>query len=128
MIIGFSSDIGQETTGIVLGPAIYGDFSLAGVCLTYTSDPITLRKIVPGFNSFSRQVGEEVHEALIDLLEQGKIRTFIGQTYSFADVPDALTDQENRKTVGRTVIRMADSGGGSEEECHGKGSVFRETS
>ena len=60
-----------------------------------------------GFNSFPRSVGEEIHEDLLALLDAGRIRPIVGRVVEFEGIPAALEDLESRRTLGKTVARVA---------------------
>jgi NADPH2:quinone reductase len=83
----------------------FGSYSVCGVMLSYTSDPV-LARTATGFNITPRAVGEAVHAQLLDLLAAGSIRPVVGQEIDFADLPAALDAMEERKTVGRVVVHL----------------------
>ena len=104
MIIGFASAIEAEDEPTVTPRSLcFGNVSIGGVLLSYRIDP-TIAKRAAGFNVVPRSVGDEIQRSLEALLAAGKIRPVIGKTVSFAEVPTALDDMEDRKTVGRTVV------------------------
>ncbi len=106
LIAGFSHDI-QLEDGHYLTPRAmaYGNFSLVGVCLVYVNDPIGTRRTL-GFNWPSRAEGQAAHATILELLRTGKIRTSVGRELAFADIPAALEQMEQRRTVGRLVVRV----------------------
>lgn len=55
-----------------------------------------------------RRIHAETHAALLELLEAGRYRPLVSRCVAFEDVPDALTDLAQRRTVGRVVVRVAD--------------------
>jgi NADPH2:quinone reductase len=104
IIIGFASAIEAEDEPTVTPRALcFGNVSIGGVLLSYRNDP-TIAKRATGFNVTPRSVGDEIQRSLVALLEAGRIRPVIGRTVSFAEVPAALDEMEDRKTVGRTVV------------------------
>ena len=104
MMIGFASAIAAEDEPTVTPRSLcFGNVSIGGVLLSYRTDP-TIAKRAAGFNVVPRQVGDEIQRSLETLLAEGKIRPVIGRTVSFAEVPAALDDMEDRKTIGRTVV------------------------
>ena len=104
MIIGFASAIEAEDEPTVTPRSLcFGNVSIGGVLLSYRIDP-TIAKRAVGFNVVPRSVGDEIQRSLEALLAEGKIRPVIGRTVSFADVPAARDDMEDRKTNGRTVV------------------------
>ena len=104
-IIGFSGGIEAEEQPFVTPRALcFGNFSVGGVLLAYTSHPEVARRAT-GFNITPRAVGEELHAGLIDLLGSGRIRPVVGATVGCEELPAALQAMEERRTVGRTVVR-----------------------
>jgi NADPH:quinone reductase-like Zn-dependent oxidoreductase len=103
VLAGFSGGIEAEDTGIVPRPILFGNFDLCGVMLSYRTDPLSVKR-VSGFNLFSRADGERVHAHLVELLDAGRIRTVVGRTAPWAELPAELTRLANRETVGRTVL------------------------
>jgi NADPH2:quinone reductase len=103
--VGFNDDPESGLTGRPLRKVSMGNFSVLGVMLGYTEMPIALRKF--GINTFPPEVGQEVHRALLALVAAGSIRPVIGRRISMSEVADALTDHEQRRTTGRTVVDVA---------------------
>jgi len=100
--VGFNDDPESGLTGRPLRKVAMGNFSVLGVMLGYTEMPLPLRKF--GINTFTPDVGQEVHQALLALVAAGSIRPVIGRRVSMAEVAGALTDHEERRTSGRTVV------------------------
>jgi NADPH2:quinone reductase len=100
--VGFNDDPESGLTGRPLRKVSMGNFSILGVMLGYTNMPLALRKF--GINTFPPDVGQEVHQALLALVAAGSIRPTIGRRISMPEVADALTDHEQRRTTGRTVV------------------------
>jgi NADPH2:quinone reductase len=100
--VGFNDDPESGLTGRPLRKVAMGNFSVLGVMLGYTEMPLPLRKF--GINTFAPEVGQEVHQALLALVAAGSIRPVIGRRISMAEVAGALTDHEERRTSGRTVV------------------------
>ena len=59
-----------------------------------------------GFNPFTRADGDQVHQALVDLIAAGKIRPHVGRVVSMDEAGPALDDHEQRRSIGRTVVRI----------------------
>jgi NADPH2:quinone reductase len=53
-----------------------------------------------------RRIHDETHEALLGLLEAGRYRPAVDRCVPFEDVPEALTDLAERRTMGRVVVRI----------------------
>lgn len=101
---GFADDDLNGFTGRPLRPSCAGNFSIIGVMLAWGGNQIIpdLRRM--GFNMFERRTAEEVHNQLVQWLDQGKIRSVLQRSVSLAEAPQALADQEERRTIGRTVV------------------------
>ena len=103
VLAGFSGGIAAEDTGIVPRPIIFGNFDLCGVMLSYRSDPAVAKR-ASGFNLFSRADGERVHAHLVDLLDAERIRTVVGRTAPWTELPTELARLASRATIGRSVL------------------------
>jgi len=55
-----------------------------------------------------QRIHAETHDALLGLWESGRYRPTITRTVAFDDVPAALTDLAERRTMGRVVVRVAE--------------------
>ena len=106
LIVGFASGIEAEEIATVTPRRLcFGNYSVSGVLLSYTSDPIAVRRAT-GFNVTPRSVGDAVHARLNELIDAGAIRPMIGREVDFAELPEALDAMEDRATMGRVVIRV----------------------
>jgi len=106
ILAGFASGIEQEDEGLVPRPVLFGNCSLVGVCHAYVDDPVVFKQMTGGFNFPAHRDGEALHAELLSLFAAGKIRPIVGQEVAFADLPAALDAMEQRRTVGRTVVRL----------------------
>jgi NADPH2:quinone reductase len=106
MTVGFASGIeAEEIAWVTPRQLCFGSVSVGGVMLSYTSFPDAARAM-SGFNIAPRSVGESIQTGLVELLDRGAIRPVIGRVVDFADLPAALDDMEERRTIGRTVVRL----------------------
>jgi NADPH2:quinone reductase len=106
LVAGFSSGIEAGEAGLPMRPVAKGNFSLVGVMLAYLDASIPgLRDA--GFSPWPRAVGEEVHADLVRLLAEGRIRPIVGRRAGFDAVPEAYTELEERRTLGRSVIDVS---------------------
>jgi NADPH:quinone reductase len=103
--VGFNDDPESGLTGRPLRKVSMGNFSVLGVMLGYNEMPIELRRF--GINTFPPAVGQEVHRALLALVADGSIRPYIGRRIAIGEVAAALTDHEQRRTMGRTVVDLS---------------------
>jgi NADPH:quinone reductase len=106
ILAGFASGIEQEDEGLVPRPVLFGNFSLVGVCHAYVDDPVVFKRMT-GFNFPAHRDGEELHRELLALFAAGRLRAVVGQEVPFAELPAALEAMEQRRTVGRTVVRLS---------------------
>jgi NADPH2:quinone reductase len=105
LIVGYASDITNDGAPVPMQPAIYGNFSLLGVCLAYALDPLATR-LTMGLNWPTRADGLHSHRSILELMRAGKIRTVVTSEVAFDDLPEAMERQERRETMGRTVVRV----------------------
>ena len=109
MIIGFASGIeAEERPWVTPRTFCFGNFSVGGVLLSYSSDPAAARRL-SGFNITPRAIGDRVQARLVGLLGAGLIHPVIGGRVAFADLPMALEEMEQRRTIGRIVVDVAAS-------------------
>lgn len=102
---GFADDEENGFTGQPLRPLCSANFSILGVMLSYISHmPPEIREF--GFNMFTRDVGDEVHSALLDLYASGKIKPVLSRTVGIDQAARSLEEQEKRLTTGRTVVTL----------------------
>jgi len=110
LIVGYAQDIANDGAPLSPAPSVYGNFSLMGVCLAYTPDPIAMRAAT-GMNLPTRAHGLDAHEKILALISAGKMRTVVTSEVSFEELPQAMERQERRETMGRTVVRVAPESG-----------------
>jgi NADPH2:quinone reductase len=103
--VGFADDPENGMSGRPLRMACIGNFSIVGVMVAWVEaiDP-GMRRF--GFNPFGRDVAEEVHGRVLDLLAAGRIRPHVGRRVPMGEAPAALSDHEHRRSVGRTVVEL----------------------
>jgi len=105
LLVGYAEDIRNDGALLSPQPAIYGNFSLCGVCLAYAADPLATR-LTLGLNWPARSEGLKAHRRILELLRAGKVRTVVTSEVSFDELPAAMERQERRETMGRTVVRV----------------------
>ena len=105
VLAGFASGIGAEDQGMVPRPILFGNFSLVGVCLAYVDDPLAVKAAV-GSNFLSRADALALHEQVLGLVASGAVRPLVGLDVPFEELPAALDAMEQRRTVGRVVVRV----------------------
>jgi NADPH2:quinone reductase len=68
------------------------NYTLVGVCMG------------SGYGPSLPEIERQTHDALMTLLEQGRYRSLVSRTICFAEVPAALGDLAERRTMGRVVV------------------------
>jgi NADPH2:quinone reductase len=106
VLVGFSSGAEGQDEGIVPRPVIYGNFSLHGVCLGYVENPTVVKRLTNGFNFPSRRLGESIHEQLLALVRAGHVLPVVGLELGFDSLLEGLEALEQRRTVGRVIVRV----------------------
>jgi NADPH2:quinone reductase len=105
LAVGFTDDDENGMTGRPLRMASIGNFSVVGVLGAWVDDlDPGMRRF--GFNPFTRADGDEVHQALVDLIAAGRIRPHVGRVVAMDEAGAALDDHEQRRSIGRTVVRI----------------------
>jgi NADPH:quinone reductase len=106
LAVGFADDDENGMTGRPLRMACIGNIDIIGVMLAWVDsvDP-GMRRF--GFNPFGRDTADEVHTDLLRLVDEGKIRPYVGRRVAMEDAGHALDDHEARRSMGRTVVVIA---------------------
>jgi NADPH2:quinone reductase len=106
--VGFNADPQSGFTGKPLRRVSMGNFSVLGVILAYNEESVAMRRfgVVPN----PPEVGREVHQALRSLVSDGSIRPYIGRRITIDQVAAALEDEDQRRTLGRTVVDLSQPG------------------
>ncbi len=105
VLAGFASGIEAEDEGMVPRPILFGNFSLVGVCLAYVDDPLAVKAAV-GSNFLARAGALALHDQILELVASGAVRPLVGLDVPFEELPAALDAMEQRRTVGRIVVRV----------------------
>ena len=80
------------------------NISLCTVLLAYADDAMSeFLKDGMGWNFVPAALGEEITNEIVAQVEQGKIKPAIGKVIAFEDIPQALQDLGDRKTIGKVV-------------------------
>jgi NADPH2:quinone reductase len=100
--VGFNADPQSGFTGKPLRRVSMGNFSVLGVILAYNEESVPMRQfgVVPN----PPEVGRQVHQAICSLVSDGSIRPYIGRRITADQVAAALQDEDQRRTLGRTVV------------------------
>ena len=105
LAVGFADDDANGMTGRPLRMACIGNIDVVGVMVAWVDsiDP-GMRRF--GFNPFGRDVADEIHDDLLRLAAEGKIRPVVGRRVGMEDAGRALDEHEERRSVGRTVVEI----------------------
>lgn len=104
--LGFTGDPEAGMSGHPLRMVGIGNFSVVGVLSAWVEhvDPM-LRRF--GLHPFLRETGDQVHAALLEWVAAGTVRPHVGRVVSLEEAPAALADHQHRRSIGRTVVRIA---------------------
>jgi len=53
-----------------------------------------------------RAIEEDAHRAILELLDAGRFRPVVSRAVDFDDVPKALTELAERRSMGRVIVRL----------------------
>src|SRR5205823_1183665 len=102
VVIGLSSGIEQEDNRpVYLRQVGFGNFDLVGVLMTYVEHEgqqdtgVAYPQV--RFNWPTRAIGQEIHDRILKLLDEGSVRTVIGREVAFEELPAGLDAFENRE-------------------------------
>lgn len=108
LMMGFASNKAvADEPFIVPRRVALSNIKLCGVLLAY-ADPATsaFLKQGMGWNFAAAELGQSIHEEIIQRYQAGRIRAIVGQTCDFASLPQAVQDFADKKTTGRSVVLM----------------------
>jgi NADPH2:quinone reductase len=108
LMMGFASNkLIADEKFIVPRRVALGNLKLCGVLLAYqTSDVADFLKSAMGWNFAPAQLGERITREINSMVTEGRITPVVGQVVEFDDMPAAVDDMANRRTIGRTVVMV----------------------
>jgi NADPH:quinone reductase len=108
LMMGFASNkVVADEPFVVPRRIALSNIRLCGVLLAYGDDDLLgLVKTAMGWNFPSSALGATIMEDIVSLYRQKAIRAVIGRTAGFDDIPGAMDDMANRRSIGRTVILL----------------------
>lgn len=109
VMLGFASDKRHlDEPFIVPRRLSMGNFTLCGFVLAY-ADPgmVGVMKGATGWNLCPHSLGEEITAGIVDLVRAGTLHPVIGDVVAFEALPAALERMRDRKTTGRTIVRLS---------------------
>ena len=108
LMMGFASDKSHADKKFIVPRRIAaGNIKLCGVLLAY-ADAATapLMKKGMGWNFVSDQLGERITKEIVERVIAKRIKPVVGRIVEFDALPAALEAMRDRKTVGRTIIKL----------------------
>ncbi len=108
LMMGFASDKSYADEKFIVPRRIStGNIKLCGVLLAYADDAIRpIMKKGMGWNFVPDQLGERITKDIVERVIAKKIKPVIGRVVDFEELPAALEAMRDRKTVGRTIVRL----------------------
>lgn len=112
LMMGFASDKTHADEKLIVPRRISaGNFKLCGVLLAYTNAAVApLMKKGMGWNFATDELGQRIHEGIIDLVMQKRIKPVIGKVIGFEEIPKEIVAMANRETTGRTIALLDERG------------------
>jgi NADPH2:quinone reductase len=108
LLMGFASDkTVADEKWIVPRRLLAGNFKLCGVLLAYAPEPVAkLLKKATGWNFVPDARGQQITREIVERVLRKELRAVIGSVVDFGDVPAAIQAMAERRTVGRTIVRL----------------------
>lgn len=105
LIGGFSGDVAFGERGLHPRRISWGNFSVLGGMMGWRSEPDPASRAL-GFNPYPRETGQRIHDELLALLAEKRIRPIVGREISWAGIPAGLEALEARQTIGKTIALL----------------------
>jgi len=108
LMMGFASDKRRvDEPFIVPRRVAAGNFRLCGVLLAYAPEAaIPVMKKGMGWNFPPSELGAKITREIVELVRKGTLKPVIGKVADFEDIPAEIQALYDRKTVGRTIVRL----------------------
>jgi NADPH2:quinone reductase len=108
LMMGFASDKSFVDQKFLVPRAIaVGNFKMCGAMLAYVGDGAKrMMKRGPGWNFVPEEAGQRFMREINALVLDKRIKPVIGRVADFEELPAAIEDLADRKTVGRTIVRL----------------------
>ena len=106
--MGFASDKSVVDEKFLVPRTIAaGNFKFCGAMLAYAGEDFAkAMKRGPGWNFVPEASGQRFMREINDLVLEKRIKPVIGNVVDFEELPGALAALANRKTTGRTIVRL----------------------
>jgi NADPH2:quinone reductase len=108
LMMGFASDKTRaDEKWIVPRQVLMGNFKLCGVLLAYAPEGLArMLKKGSGWNFAPAELGARITREIAGRVLAGELRPVVGQLVEFEALPAAIDAMANRRTVGRTIIKL----------------------
>ncbi|MCH7600085.1 MAG: zinc-binding dehydrogenase [Myxococcales bacterium] len=108
LMMGFASDKSFADKQFIVPRRIsVGNLKLCGVLLAYADAVIApLMKKGMGWNFVPDHLGTRITKEIVEGVLAKELRPVVGQVVEFEALPAALESLRDRKTVGRTIVRL----------------------
>jgi NADPH:quinone reductase len=108
LMMGFASDKTKADEPFIVPRRVAaGNLKLCGVLLAYAQPEVAAAvKQAMGFNFLPRQLGQQITDAVVELVRAKHVRPVIGQVVPFEGIPAAIEAMANRETTGRTIVTL----------------------
>lgn len=105
LMMGFASNkLVADEPFIVPRRVALGNCGVFGVLLSYADEAmVSVLKNAMGWNFPPRALGEQIQQTLMQLYHEGEIKALVGRHIAFEDLPAAIDDMAQRKTIGRVI-------------------------
>jgi NADPH2:quinone reductase len=112
LMMGFASNKTVADEAFVVPRQVaLANIKLCGVLFAYAADDTAqLVKTAMGWNFPSGRLGEQIMREIVDLVTSHKVHAVVGAVVDFEDLPAAITAMAERRTVGRTIVRITPDG------------------
>ena len=108
VMMGFASNkLVADEPFVVPRRLMLANIKLCGVLFNYADPAMAgFLKSAMGWNVATRDVGDQVHAAVLGMVESGAVRPVVGEVIGFEDIPARLEALESRSTTGRVIALL----------------------
>lgn len=108
VLMGFAGDKTKaDEPWIVPRKMMAANIKLCGVLMSYAAPEVRdFVKQAMGFNFLPRELGQQITDAVVELVRNKSVHAVIGRVASFDEIPDAITALAGRDTTGRVIVTV----------------------
>ena len=108
VMMGFAGDKTKADEPFIIPRKVMAaNINLGGVLMSYAApETVGIVKQMMGFNFLPREVGQRVHDSILELIQAKKVHPVIGRQSPFEELPQAIAAMGQRETTGRIVITI----------------------